>query len=70
MIKEDKFVDTILQNIKDKNTISIVTRDWNDFNAISGLSFHYESYDYDENYLSNKEYTRLEKIENEKNAKQ
>ena len=70
MIEENKFLDTILQNIKDKNTISIITRDWNDFNAIAGLSFHYESYDYDENYLSNKEYTRLEKIENEKNTKQ
>ena len=66
MIDEYKFVDTIIQNIKDKNTLSIITKDWNDFNAISGLSFHYESYDYDENYLSDKEYSRLEKIQNEK----
>ena len=69
MIDENKFVDTIIHNIKDHNTISIITRDWHDFSAISGLVFHYESYDYDENYLSEKEYSRLEKIKKEKDSK-
>ena len=63
MIEENKFIDTIIKNIKESNNISISTRDWHDFSAISGLAFHYESYDYDENYLSDKEYNRLEKIE-------
>ena len=53
--------------IEDENTISIITKDWDDFSAISGLVFHYESYDYDEDYLSNKEYNRLEKIKIKKN---
>jgi hypothetical protein len=30
------------------------------------LVFHYESYDYDEDYLSDKEYSRLEKIKKDK----
>lgn len=69
IIREHKFVDTIIENIKDHNTISIITRDWHDFSTISGLVFHYESYDYDENYLSEKEYSRLEKIKKEKDSK-
>ena len=65
-IEEHKFVNTIIKNIKNENIISIVTRDWHDFSAISGLVFHYESYDYDEDYLSDKEYSRLEKIKKDK----
>ena len=66
VVEEYKFIETIRKNIKDENTISIITKDWHDFSAISGLVFHYESYDYDEDYLSDKEYNRLEKIKIEK----
>ena len=66
IVEEYKFIETIKKNIKDENTISIITKDWDDFSAISGLVFHYESYDYDEDYLSDKEYNRLEKIKIEK----
>ena len=66
VVEEYKFIETIRKNIKDENTISIITKDWDDFSAISGLVFHYESYDYDKDYLSDKEYNRLEKIKIEK----
>ena len=62
-MEEDKFVNTIIKNIKEENILCIITEDWHDFSAISGLAFRYESYYYDENYLSEKEYNRLEKIE-------
>ena len=62
MIEEYDFVDTIIKNIGNENVISIVTQDWDDFQAISGLSFHYESYDYDEYYLYDKEYNRIRNI--------
>ena len=62
MIEEYDFVDTIIKNIGKENVVSIVTQDWDDFHAISGLSFHYESYDYDEYYLYDKEYNRIRNI--------
>ena len=62
MIEEYDFVDTVIKNIGKENVISIVTQDWDDFQAISGLSFHYESYDYDEYYLYEKEYNRIRNI--------
>ena len=54
MVEEYKLVSTIIENIKNENIISIITRDWHDFSTISGLYFSYESYNYEENYLLDK----------------
>ena len=57
MIEEYDFVDTIIKNIRSENVISIVTQDWDDFHAISGLSFYYSK-----SYLDDREYNRVRKI--------
>ena len=56
-IQEYDFVDTIIKNIRSENVISIITQDWDDFEAISGLHFHYNK-----NYFSGKEYNRIKNI--------
>ena len=62
MIEEHEFVEKIIKNISEENTISIIIGELGDFSATSSLWFTYESYDHDENYLGEREYQRLEKI--------
>lgn len=62
IVDQENLLRKINTNIKKVNEFRITTKSWNVFYTAACISFNYESYDHDEDYLYNIERKRINKI--------